>query len=194
MEKAILDSRPHNALPTESGDLHRLLRAATRQDHQIIDRIMSRIELADAAGYAEFLSIHFHSLQLLEPLWREEDRSDLSGMAECLRRDLRVLGVPADGARSADRESDSPACSLGIAYVIRGSRLGSGFLRRKVPAHFAQSYFDFVPLLSWTAFLQELRRFEADSTSSSRSEVVRGARMAFAAFQRQADQVAVPQA
>jgi heme oxygenase (biliverdin-IX-beta and delta-forming) len=190
MEKAILDPGPHAVL-TEGGELHRSLRTASQRDHELIDRVMSNIEMGDAQGYGAFLSIHCQSLHLLEPHWREEDRADLAGMAECLGRDLLELGVPSAAARAAAPARLPPACGLGIAYVIRGSRLGSAILRRKVPAHFAQSYLDFVPLLSWNGFLRQLDRFATDSTSIDRADVLRGASLAFAIFQRQADRCSV---
>jgi heme oxygenase len=74
----------------------------------------------------------------------------------------------------------SPSAGLGIAYVIRGSRLGAAFLRRGLAKALSTSYLDFVPTLSWTEFLGQLE-FDANQPNGT-SEAILAARSAFKVF------------
>jgi len=132
------------------------------------------------------MHIHFSALQDLEADWRPEDREDFGAMLKCLSADLQPLGVTASRVHAGARTPGLQNNRLGVAYVIRGSRLGAAHLRRTVPDAFPTAYLDFEPRLSWKQFLQQLDGNppapNADGTGDGTRDAVQGARIAFAAF------------
>jgi heme oxygenase len=168
-----------NTLP---GALHRGLRSATSGDHRSVDRMMTDIDLSGREGYRRFLSIHYAALQLFEPDWRDQDSDDFHAMVHCLRDDLGTLDGPSATGQPAERPVLNAGNRVGIAYVIRGSRLGSAILRRRVPIGFAASYFDFSPATSWTQFLEQLDQYAAAPGGSAECDAILGAKVAFGAF------------
>jgi heme oxygenase len=162
------------------GLLHRTLRASTRMDHLTIDRMMLRLNLARREDYGLFLNIHYGALRELEPGWRVEDRNDFRVMTHCLQTDLHALRIATKTITT--KTSFLTDCNrLGLAYVIRGSRLGSSFLRRRVPSELEMSYLDFVPTLSWAQFLHQLKVTSQTPECDTR-EVIDGAQFAFDVF------------
>jgi heme oxygenase len=164
--------------------LHHALRAATRSDHTVVDRLVARLDLSHSEDYGRLVSIHHAVLQNLKDQWRPEDHHDFDEMSNRLQKDLRALGFPA-----ANRQSMSPipmadGNRLGIAYVIRGSRLGSSILRPRIASGFSTSYFDFLPSLSWADFLAQLQSRSLDLNSESRNAAICGAKMTFEMFSR----------
>ena len=171
--------------PIESepcGELHRSLRAATRSDHDMVDRLMLRLDLSRREDYGLFLHIHYSTFKNLDTHWREEDNADFAGMIDCLQNDIRALGVAS--SESSGRVSTALlVCNhLGVAYVIRGSRLGAAFLRRRVPREFPTSYLDFVPSLPWGQFLKQLEPAPDDPKRNTSEETIQGARITFEIF------------
>jgi heme oxygenase len=164
--------------------LHRSLRAATRSDHTVVDRLVTRLDFSRSEDYGRFLSIHHAVLQNLKAQWRPEDRDDFDAMSRGLQIDLRVLGFPAANPESMSPIPMSEGDSLGIAYVIRGSRLGSSVLRPRIASRFSTCYFDLVPTLSWADFLAQLRSKSRDPNSETSGAAIRGARMTFEMFSR----------
>jgi heme oxygenase len=164
--------------------LHRSLRAATRSDHNVVDRLVTRLDFSRSEDYGRFLSIHQAVLQNLKAQWRPEDRDDFDAMSRGLQIDLRVLGFPAANPESMSPIPMSEGDSLGIAYVIRGSRLGSSVLRPRIASRFSTSYFDLVPTLSWVDFLAQLRSKSRDPNSETSDAAIRGAKMTFEMFSR----------
>jgi len=162
--------------------MQRTLRAETRGDHAILDEMISRLDLSRPSDYGRFLNLHYSALQALETEWRANDVEDFRVMTRCLQNDLRILGLAMPLDRPPARSASTVSNRLGIAYVIRGSRLGAGVLRRRVPLRWAASYLDFVPTLSWPRFIQDLERAAQDSGAFSTDEVVDGARMTFRVF------------
>jgi heme oxygenase len=169
-----------------SGVVHRALRIATRDDHSRIDRALLPLDLSVAHDYRIFLNIHFAALNALRTDWRRQDGADFARMMDCVQDDLRILDcettVPPSplGPLGA---SASPSKGLGIAYVIRGSRLGAAVLRLGVNGRFPTSYLDFVPALSWRQFLIQLETIADDP--NARAEAVGAARSAFNTFARE---------
>ena len=163
------------------GFLHRALRAATRSDHMTLDRMMLRFNLGRREDYGLFLNIHYEALRELEPNWRVEDSDDFQAMMRCLQNDRRALRIGTKKIRSTRCGPLTVWNRLGLAYVIRGSRLGSGFLRCRVPTQFATSYLDVVPSLSWAQFLDQLK-IRSEITECDTREVIRGAQFAFDVF------------
>jgi len=164
------------------GTFHRALRAETRGDHMMIDQMILRLDLARREDYGLFLNIHHSALLDLKSEWRPEDWEDFQAMSRNLQNDLHVLGMTAATHRPTARPALTVGNRLGVAYVIRGSRLGASVLRQRVPSRFAASYLDFTPTLSWAHFLQQLERPSKQAESEESLEVIRGARITFELF------------
>jgi heme oxygenase len=164
--------------------LHRALQAATRSDHMEVDRLIGQLDLTHREGYGRLLSIHHAVLQDLKSEWRPEDRDDFRAMSRRLQNDLRVLGFPTANPQSMSRTPLAEGNQLGIAYVIRGSRLGASVLRPQIPAQFSASYLAFVPALSWIQFLAQLQSASNADDTEANDAAVRGAKITFDLFSR----------
>jgi heme oxygenase len=162
--------------------LHRALRAATRSDHVILDRSILRFDLTRREHYGLFLHIHYSALTNLEADWRTEDRVDFAGMLRCVQADLHTLRISAAPLYPMGRQILHPSNRLGLAYVLRGSRLGSMFLRRKVARNLPTAYLDFTPSLTWTDFLAQLESSTKLPNSNHEHDTIRGARITFEIF------------
>jgi heme oxygenase len=168
-----------SALP---GVMHRALRAATRSDHVAVDGLVLRLDLSSREDYGLFLRVHHAAVQCLEADWREEDRKDFSALLRCAQEDLKALKTSVITLHPSSRPPLLASQRLGVAYVIRGSRLGAGVLRHRVPALLPSSYLDYEPRLSWPQFLQQLDPPAQDTDRASSYEVIRGARLTFEVF------------
>jgi heme oxygenase len=165
--------------------LHRSLRAATRSNHLGVDRSIGQLDLAHREGYGRLLSIHHAVLEDLKPEWRSEDGDDFRAMSRRLQNDLRALGFPTASPPSMLRcPPMAEGNKLGIAYVIRGSRLGAGVLRQRIPLQFSASYFDFEPALSWAQFLAQLQRVSKSAEAGVGDAAIQGAKITFELFSR----------
>ena len=165
-----------------AGALHQSLRAATRSDHMNLDHMMLRLDLGRADDYGLFLNMHYAALQDLKADWREEDRDDFSLMMRCLQNDLHVLGLTAPSLFAATRTPLTAPGRLGAAYVVRGSRLGAAFLRKRVPGNLIASYLEVRPALTWPNFLLQLDSASSASGWNANDEVIRGAQATFGVF------------
>ena len=105
-------------------------------------------------------------------------------MSRRLQNDLRVLGFPTANPQSMSHIALAEGNQLGIAYVIRGSRLGASVLRPRIPAHFSASYFDFVPALSWVQFLAQLQSVSNLADARFSDAAIQGAKVTFGLFAR----------
>jgi heme oxygenase len=161
------------------GPLHRELRAATRSDHVALDSLVQKMNLNTVEDYGTLLSVHHSVLQTLEADWREEDRHDFAGLMNCARADLRTLKVPMGVSHQTSRKPLAAGQRLGIAYVLRDSRLGSHRLRLRVPSSRPSSYLDYVGALAWPLFLEQLDPVADAGRRVSSAEAVRGARSTF---------------
>lgn len=164
------------------GVLHRALRAATRSDHVILDRLVLRFDFTRREHYGLFLQLHNSALRNLEADWRAEDRVDFAAMLRCVQSDLDALRIATLPIHQIGHASPHPSNRLGIAYVLRGSRLGATFLRRRVPSKYPTAYLDFEPALSWTQFLVQLESSSQPSNSNHDHDTIRGARITFETF------------
>jgi heme oxygenase (biliverdin-IX-beta and delta-forming) len=162
------------------GLVHRVLRDATRIDHAQIDRMLLPFDLSKAEDYRIFLNIHFASLATLQADWRQQDRKDFEEMLHCVQVDLKTLGSESTAPLMPPRPATSPSQGLGIAYVVRGSRLGAAVLRRSVVGKLPTSYLDLVPGLPWKDFLRELESVTHDPNGMA--EAIRAARSTFSTF------------
>jgi heme oxygenase len=166
------------------GALHRSLRAATRVDHLGVDRLIGQLDLTRREDYGRLLSIHHAVLQDLKSEWRPEDQIDFRAMSRRLQNDLRVLGFPTANPQSVSRSPLAEGNKLGIAYVIRGSRLGASVLRPRIPSQFSASYFDFEPTLSWVQFLAQLQSVAKSAEAEASDAAIHGAKITFDLFSR----------
>jgi heme oxygenase len=164
--------------------LHRSLRAATRTRHMEVDRLIGQLDLTRREDYGRLLSIHHAVLQEFNSEWRPEDRDDFRAMSRRLQNDLRVLGFPTASPESVSDASLAAGNQVGIAYVIRGSRLGASVLRPRIPSQFSASYFDFVPTLSWIQFLAQLQSLSNSAGAQTAGAAVQGATITFDLFSR----------
>lgn len=163
------------------GPIHRALRAATRHDHAMLDRMVLRLKLTRKEDYGLFLHIHYSALQDLKADWRSDDQEDFTKMLACLQADLQALGIVTTKLHAAPQTPGLSSSRMGVAYVIRGSRLGARLIRREVPSQFPTGYLDFVPELSWSHFLQQLEH-TSESVSGTTEGIIHGAKITFESF------------
>lgn len=166
---------------TSRPPLRSMLRSATRVEHDGVDRSFGSFDLDDATSYRAFLRIHRDALTILADRWGPDARDDVDALLACLDRDL---SGPARSAvdrpgRSAHRSRFEQA---GIAYVVRGSRMGAAFLLKRVGAGFPVAYLSYRPAVTWTRFLADLEALDAVADTHARGEVLSAAREAFSVF------------
>lgn len=149
-----------------------------------VDGLIGRLDLTRREGYGCLLSIHHAVLQNLKSEWRPEDRDDFRAMSRRSQNDLRLLGLATATLPSMTRDPLSQGSQLGIAYVIRGSRLGADVLRPRIPSQFSASYFDFVPTLSWIQFLAQMQSISNESGAETSDATIQGAKITFDLFSR----------
>jgi heme oxygenase len=164
------------------GVLHRALRAATRSDHVLLDRLILRFDLTRREHYGLFLHLHYSALRNLEADWLAGDQTDFAAMLRCVQSDLHTLRITTPPLSPSGRAPLHPDNCLGVAYVLRGSRLGTPFLRRRVPGQYPTAYLDFVPELSWAQFLVRLDSLSAPPSARHEHEIVQGAKITFEIF------------
>ncbi|MDP1617453.1 biliverdin-producing heme oxygenase [Phenylobacterium sp.] len=170
--------------------LRTTLRAATRQDHDRVDRLGGAFDLASPEGYGAFLLGHAAVLPPLEaaldaappqdlpPSWPERRR------AGALLADLAELGFEAPAPALIPAPTNA-AERVGALYVLEGSRLGGALLRRRLAeaqpaapiAYLAHGQGE--PL--WRTFLEWLDSRDLDPAETAAA--VDGARGVFAAFE-----------
>jgi heme oxygenase len=164
------------------GVLHRALRAATRSDDVQLDRLMLRFDLTRRDHYGRFLHVHYSVLRDLEHDWPAEDQTDFAAMLRCVQSDLHALRIATPPLTPSGRAPLHAHNRLGVAYVLRGSRLAAPLLRRRVPRQYPTAYLDFMPALSWAKFLVQLESSPDPPRPGHEHEIVRGARITFEIF------------
>jgi heme oxygenase len=168
--------------------IHARLKGATRRDHHRVDHSISRFNLACPVDYVAFLSINSAALASLRSRWRSADDADFNALAQSLTDDLSAMGGDHPPGLIPD---PGPIDGLGLAYVVRGSRLGSKVLRKRVAPGLPTAYLDFEPTLSWRQLLQQLD--DAESGGIEAGEIIiAGAQATFAVYARLADWEAGP--
>jgi heme oxygenase len=175
---ALLTRARADSVPAAS--MHVRLKLATRLDHRRVDRLMTRYDLGQPETYGAFLSLNFRALTALRPHWLGADESDFAGLIEALAADLAALGMPPSG--DVDPEP-GPIDGLGLAYVVRGSRLGSKILRKRVGLGLPTEYFGFRLGQPWARFLDELDLC-GEAGSQHEFALVSGARETFSVYAR----------
>lgn len=166
------------------------LRTSTREDHDRVDAVFDRFDLADKADYAAFLRAQAAALL---PVERALDAADAEAViadwperrrAYRLAQDLADLGERVMPTSAASLELDSPEAILGALYVIEGSRLGGAMLAKRVPADLPRRYLAASDPARWRALVALID--ESLVTSSQREEALRAARAVFGLFEHAA--------
>ena len=124
------------------------LRVATQVDHQALDKLLGRLDLADRHQYAEFLSVQLRARIGVEQwLFRHCPVQWLPpSQLPALQRDLEWLGCPVDemAAPVFSTPSLTPDTWLGAAWVLAGSSLGNRMMERelanRVPASWPMAF------------------------------------------------------
>ncbi len=109
------------------------LRTSTRMEHEQLDAAFSALDLTSRDGLSRFLLSHFSALSICHA--RLDRLDDLPAtlrppsLLPEIQADLQALGV-------SPRKPQEPALeghmnSLGIVYVMAGSRLGTKLLQRR---------------------------------------------------------------
>jgi heme oxygenase len=121
------------------------LRAATAAEHDRVDAVFGRLDLARREDYRLFLLAQAAAFLPVERAledagaqgvvhdWSERRRAHL------LVQDLGALGVPLPAPEPAPVFAGT-AETLGAVYVLEGSRLGGAMLRRGVAADAPQAF------------------------------------------------------
>ena len=104
--------------------LRDLLRSATRTAHDRVDALFGSCDLATPEGYTRFLTAQAAAWETLAPVLDVPSQARLTGV----EADLQALDVPMPAA--LDDVAIPAAGSLGMSYVLEGSRLGSTLLLR----------------------------------------------------------------
>ena len=158
--------------------IHLRLKLATRDEHNGVDLALSRFNLVDADDYAAFLELNHSALISLRPHWRSADEADFAGLVDALATDLIDLGA------GSSTEADSLSGlidGLGLSYVVRGSRLGSKILRKRVGSELPTAYFDFRMGTPWARLLDQIDARGAAGSTDEQS-LVAGAVRTFAVY------------
>lgn len=147
---------------SERGAAHVALRSGTASDHERLDGLFERFDLADPTSYRGFLTAHAKALPAVEhalddagfaallPDWTERRRAD------ALSADLAAVGaqVPAPLPFPVP---ESAAAQWGAAYVVEGSRLGGKLLSQRIGADLPRAYLGTPQSAgAWRRFLEAL--------------------------------------
>lgn len=138
-----------------------ILRSETRRDHERVDAIFSKLDLADPLQYRRFLAAQAGPFLAVEEAL---DRAGIGKLVEdwparrrsiFLQADLDELGLSA----TAETPPSLPdtASQLGALYVLEGSRLGGAVLKRDLPLSSPRRFLDAkAPKGSWPKLLEIL--------------------------------------
>jgi len=163
----------------------RFLRDATGADHERVDALYSRFDLADRASYAAFLQTQARALFALEaaltgfpglPAWRA--RSPL------IAQDLADMDLPLpDPAPIAALPDD--AAAHGTLYVLEGSRLGGSILAKHVGADLPTAFIAASHQPGeWRALLGTIADAAELGGETWRASAIGGAKAAFDVYAR----------
>ena len=167
-------------------DFRHLLKSETQADHELVDGLMSSIDLATRDGFLRFLIIHqgcFAAMRDLVPQ-DSETRRGLDELVARINSDLAILDV----SDHAESQRDIPAPdTLAVDYVIEGSRLGSKVLKRRwldasdPKVRQASAYFTLAPAPGrWRDICSQLSAISPKSDRALR--IVNDTRALFALF------------
>lgn len=145
------------------------LKAATDDIHQELDDALSQLDLARLSDYRRFLEFQARTVPAIEWKLAALGIDDLlEGWSEARRgpalvADLKALGEAMPSTLPAP-VIDGTAQTLGAAYVLEGSRLGSRVLRQRVadglPVRFLNGGETITPWLSLLSAIERLLHSE----------------------------------
>jgi heme oxygenase len=159
------------------GRVRQALRSATAQDHERVDALFADFSLNSAPDYAAFLTAHARALAPLEAA-AVPDATRIGLLAD----DLATLGE-AMPAPLPMAQQGGEAFQWGLRYALEGSRLGGGYLARKVAPGLPVAYLSAVHEKGgWAAFQARLDAAAEEQDDAWIDEAVRGARVAFDLF------------
>lgn len=138
------------------------LRAATRDEHERLDTLMSRFDLAERDSYRSFLLAHALALPAVEARLDAAGFADLLAdwpgrrRADAIAADLAALDTAPPAPLPFPPLATAAAC-WGAAYVLEGSRLGGAMLARQIPDTLPKFYLGAIqPPGNWRSFLEKL--------------------------------------
>lgn len=163
------------------------LRAETAAEHERVDRLFSRFDLARIEDYALFLSAqaaaHLPVEAALDAAGAERLIEDWPARrrAEPLLADLEELGLTKPDPVDAPELLDDGAV-LGAIYVLEGSRLGGAMLKRSLPDRAPKRFLGAMqPAGSWRKLLESLDDFLYET--SAFESALRTAKQVFQRFE-----------
>ncbi len=163
-----------------------LLRAATADDHERVDRAFAAFDLGERDDYTRFL---LAQAEAFLPVEAAIDAAGAAGLvadwparrrSALLLDDLRKLGAgPATtGGQPSFREREE---ILGAIYVLEGSRLGGRVLARSVPADLPRSFIGTTDKGLWRNLIEILDKLLI--SEEQRRLAIGAARRVFALFE-----------
>lgn len=164
------------------------LRTSTREDHDRVDAVFDRFDLADKADYTAFLRAHAEALlpveRALDEAGAETVLADWPERRRAYRlvQDLADLGERMTPTAGAAIDLGTPEAVLGALYVVEGSRLGGAMLAKRVPADLPRRYLAASDPARWRALVALID--ETLVTTTQREEALNAARVVFGMFER----------
>ncbi|PWJ18079.1 Heme oxygenase [Jannaschia seohaensis] len=153
-----------------SEDFRFALRAATRGDHDRVDRLVTGLDIATRAGFARFAQVHLACFRAVQD---EAPSATLAAMVSALRADLAKV-APAARVSVAVL---GPVDPLAAAYMVEGSRMGTRVLHGRWAAskdalvRAADRYFGLPPDKGgWRAVTSALGQVAIGSPRAARIE------------------------
>lgn len=120
------------------------LRAATEHQHERVDSLFGRLDLAQEADYRLFLTSHAAALLPMEQ-WLESragaviDDWAARARGAALRADLAAMDIPVPPGEPFAPPASPPSIG-GILYVLEGSKMGGRVLARQVGPGLPREY------------------------------------------------------
>lgn len=140
------ESRRADPAAPQPGDARFRLRDATAASHRRVDAAFSAFDLAQPAGYRDFLAAQHAALQPIEAALTTAGAAGVLADWPARRRaallvaDLADLGVTPSRPLEPAFSVSGAAALLGAIYVLEGSRFGGAVLARRLapgaPARF----------------------------------------------------------
>lgn len=156
------------------------LKAATAREHERVDRLFSRLDLAQEADYRLFLTAQASAHLPVEAALDAAGAQRLVEDWPARRRSHLLLADLGDLELQAPPPVDAPefagdAAMLGAIYVLEGSRLGGAMLKRSLPDIAPKRFLDApLPPGSWRKLLETLDHFLYETPAiESASETAR---------------------
>ncbi|WP_379548831.1 biliverdin-producing heme oxygenase [Qipengyuania sp. DSG2-2] len=172
------------------------MRERTADCHLETEEAFSRFDLTFADHYTAFLRAHLAALDSLEKAVAGQGWSEWQPRAPLLRADLNGLGEAARASERCAMQPLSNAEAWGAQYVIEGSALGGQVLGARIEPGLPRSYLTRGKSAgrSWRCFCdaldnEALAASKLNGRTSWIAQAERGARHAFAAFQKSARQM-----